>query len=116
MADTVRRLRAAGLRVKVVGDNPYYPFANPGYLAYRLQRRIDPNAPFYAEPSNDWSINSGLSRTVAPEDFFDPSKILCSAGKCLVYFRGKLIMEDNGHLSDFGAHYVVARMSDFLSR
>lgn len=118
VAATVARLHAMGVRVKVIGDNPFYPFANPGYLGYRLGQRAEPRAPYFTTPSNDWSTNPQLRAIVGDQAFFDPMAVLCRAAdrQCLVYLDGQLVMEDTGHLSLSGRRLVAARMREFLTR
>jgi peptidoglycan/LPS O-acetylase OafA/YrhL len=115
VARTATRLRAMGYRVRLLGDNPFYPFANPGYLAYRLSKRTNPGARFFVRPSNDWSFNRRLRDIAGQNDYFDPAKTLCRGADCLVYDKGRLVMRDTGHLSTFGRKLVYNRLRDFLA-
>ena len=113
VARTIARLRAMGVEVAVIGDNPDYSFNNPQFLAYRLSTRPDANAPFYIKPRNDWSYNRRFAALVSPRLYFDPLVGLCPAGRCLVYRDGQTMMYDNAHFSKFGAAVVepmIARL------
>jgi hypothetical protein len=43
-----------------------------------------------------------------------PEDALCTAGLCEVAYQGKSLYFDNGHLSMFGANYVVGKLKDQL--
>lgn len=114
VAQTVRQLRARGLRVMIVADSPEYSFSNPEYLAHRLRQRDEPLAPFYMQPRNNWRTNRTLQRMVGPQDYFDPADALCRKDGCLVYENGETIMSDNGHFSAYGSKRVAVAMLPFL--
>ncbi len=115
VAVTVARLRAAGVQVALVGDNPTFAFSNPGYLGYRLGKRPYPDAPFYTAANNDWSVNARLRALVGAADFFDPTRELCHGHECLVYDHGQLVMRDSGHLAPFGRGLVYPGLARFLA-
>lgn len=115
VAATVTRLRAAGVQVALMGDNPTFAFSNPGYLGYRLGKRPHPNAPFYTAANNDWSVNTRLRALVEPANFFDPTRELCHGHECLVYDHGQLVMRDSGHLAPFGRGLVYPGLARFLA-
>ena len=115
VAVTVSRLKAAGLQVKLIGDNPTFAFSNPSYLGYRLSKRPHPNAPFYTAPNNDWSVNPRLRAFVGPTSFFDPMQMLCRGYQCLVYDHGQLVMRDSGHLAPFGRGLVYPSLARFFA-
>jgi peptidoglycan/LPS O-acetylase OafA/YrhL len=110
LGETVQLLRRLGVRVSVIGDNPIFPFANAQYLAARLMRRSNPNAPYYSPVVNDFRLNREIARAVAPTPLFDPLTLLCEKQSCLAFQDGQLMMHDNGHLSTYGARYLLARM------
>ncbi|MEG3089306.1 acyltransferase family protein [Sphingomonas sp. PB4P5] len=117
LARTIDRLRALGVQVKIIGDNPFYPFANPKFLGYRLGQRPHPEEPFYMTPSNDWAVTPQIRELVQRSAFFDPMAMLCNKAKreCLVYEQGKLINKDVGHLSPYGSSKVMSQMRPFLA-
>jgi peptidoglycan/LPS O-acetylase OafA/YrhL len=109
---TVDRLRGLGLDVRIIGDSPDFSFSNPGFLAYRLAQRADPDAPFFVGTRNDWDINRSLEAMVGPQRFVDPLAMLCRPNReCLVYTQGESLMTDNAHFSRFGAELVMSRSS-----
>ncbi|WP_162527218.1 acyltransferase family protein [Sphingomonas solaris] len=116
VADTAARLRRLGVRVRIVGDNPDFPVANPQFVAYRLSQRADPGAPFYMPVRNDWTMNPKLERIVGPENFFDPMIRLCRGHECLIYDDGHPLMNDTAHLSRYGSARVIGDMARFLER
>jgi len=111
---TVRRLEALGVDVRIIGDNPDFPFANPTYLGVRLARREDPDAPFYTGVRNDFGFNAHLARSVTPTHFYDPMTMLCRDRECLAYENGELLMVDNAHLSSYGAKKLLSQMESFF--
>ena len=113
---TVRQIRAMGLDVRIIGDNPDYNFANPQFLAYRLRQRAAPDAPFYLSPRNNGDINAQLRRIAGPGRFFDPMHMLCRADGCLTYEAGEILMTDNAHFSPYGAAKVLKEMRPLLER
>ncbi|MEH3106979.1 MAG: acyltransferase family protein [Sphingomonas fennica] len=116
VARTVDRLRKLGVRVRIVGDNPDFPVANPQFVAYRLSRRADPLAPFAMPVRNDWSTNPALRRIVGDANFFDPMARLCRGRECLIYAGGHPLMTDSAHLSRYGSALVARDMARFLER
>ena len=46
--------------------------------------------------------------------FFDPFEYLCNDGVCLQVEDGKLIYEDDSHLSVFGSNYIINKIDDKL--
>jgi peptidoglycan/LPS O-acetylase OafA/YrhL len=111
---SVRRLQAMGVDVRVIGDNPDFPFANPAYLGVRLAGREDADAPFYTGVRNDFGFNAKLARALPPGHFFDPMPLLCRGHECLAYEKGKLLMSDNAHLSRYGAAKLLAAADSFF--
>jgi len=114
VAATIARLRAMGLKVRIIGDNPDYTFANPQFLGHRLRARRNAAAAVYLPSRTDERVNAALARLVDEGDFFDPMAGLCRAGKCLVYDEGEVMMVDASHFSLYGAKRVVNRMRSFL--
>lgn len=110
VAKTVDKLKALGVQVKIVGDNPDFPFANPQFLAYRLGQNGAAETAYYMPVRNDFSINPQLSKLVPAEDFFDPMTVLCKEKECLAYDHGQIVMVDNSHLSGYGSRIVFAKM------
>lgn len=115
LAGTVARLRAAGLHVRIVGDNPDFAFANPGFLAYRLRQRAEPDAPFAMPARNDPAINARLRAIAGERDFVDPMDLLCNGLRCLAYDKGQPMMVDNSHLSRHGAGVVLDALLPWLA-
>jgi hypothetical protein len=107
---TIERLKALGVQVKLIGDNPDFPFANPQFLAYRLSKKGAPASAYYMPVRNDHSVNQRLSQMVPPEDFIDPMRILCKESQCLAYDNGNILMVDNAHLSRYGSTLVFEQM------
>lgn len=104
---TVKALRAAGVDVRIIGDNPDFDLKNPQFLAYRLEKREHPGAPFYLATRNDPSFNRRLRILVGSSKFYDPLADLCHHHKCLAYERGEIMMTDNAHFSNYGAQKVL---------
>ncbi|MEG8016111.1 SGNH hydrolase domain-containing protein [Sphingomonas sp. 22R3R2A-7] len=116
VARSVSKLRAMGLSVRIIGDNPDFPIANPQYLAMRLQQRDLPHADFYVPIRNNQEFNKKLSNVAGEDEFFNPMTSLCRGDECLAYRNGKALMVDNAHLSRYGADIVLRRMRTFLDR
>jgi hypothetical protein len=114
VAATVRQLEALGVDVRIIGDNPDFPFANPNYLGLRLARRAQPDAPFYTGVRNDFGFNAQLARAVTPTHFYDPMTTLCRDRECLAYENGELLMVDNAHLSTYGAKKLLSHVESFF--
>lgn len=115
LGETVRQLQQAGIRVGIIGDSPTFPFSNTDYLAARLARRSDPNATYYSPVRNNFGLNRQIARVVAPATFFNPLPLLCREQSCLAFRDGHLMMHDNGHLSTYGARYLLANMPGMFS-
>lgn len=113
IGSTIKRLKELGLDVKLIGDNPDYPFANPQFLAYRLQSHGFKGA-YYLPVRNDWSVNQQLAALLPAGDFFDPMQVLCREAECLVYDNGLAMMYDNAHLSYHGGALVLDKMRGFF--
>jgi hypothetical protein len=108
VAATVARLRALGVTVRVIGDNPDFPFARPAYVAMRLRANGLDDTRYYAPVRNDRAFNVRLADALSgAATVFDPMRVLCRDDGCIVYDAGHLAMADNAHLSDYGATLVV---------
>jgi hypothetical protein len=114
VADTVRRLRAAGVEVAIIGDTPFYHFSQPNFLAARAARLPDPLAPIYMPVKNDRSVNPRLAQIVGPRMFFDPLAKLCAKDMCMAFDKGEPLMVDGNHLSRMGAHRLLVQMGPLL--
>jgi peptidoglycan/LPS O-acetylase OafA/YrhL len=112
--DTIARLRALGVEVKMIGDNPDFPFANPQFLAYRLSDSAEAEAAYYLPVRNDREVNARLASLLPAGAFFDPMQVLCREKECLAYDRGQIIMTDNAHFSRYGSGLVLENMRSFL--
>lgn len=113
IAATVKTLRAKGIDVRVIGDNPDFPFSNPAYLAVRLARRDDPDTPFYSRVRNSPSFNKAMAAALGGAGFYDPMAVLCRGAECEIYEGGELLVIDNSHLSEAGANKVLAALKPF---
>lgn len=110
---TVRTLKDEGLEVAIIGANPDFPFANPKYLAMRLERRgFDGN--FYTGVRNSIDFNVQLHAAAGDVAFYDPMKTLCLGDECLAYTSDNLVMSDNAHLSLFGAELILKEIRPFF--
>ena len=107
---TVAQLRAMGVDVRIIGDNPDFSFSNPAFLAYRLSQRDNPQQPFFIGTRNDWAVNEALAEIAGPGKFVNPSALLCpDPRRCLVYDGRQSLMMDNAHFSPAGADWVMRR-------
>lgn len=114
VARSVAKLQAAGVDVRVIGNNPDFPFSDPQYLTLRLSKRSNPNASFYSPVRNDFAFNPALRAALPGVPFYDPMDRLCNADKCLAYQMGKTLTTDSAHLSGYGSALLLRDMGKFF--
>lgn len=114
LADTVRRLKALGVDVAIIGDSPVFYLKEPVFLYARALAAGSAVAPLYIPTRNDPLINSQIRRIVGNKNFFDPLSVLCKKSECLALDKGEPLFVDDHHLSRFGAKRLLVAMGSML--
>ncbi|MFD1103733.1 acyltransferase family protein [Sphingobium olei] len=111
---TIAQLRAKGVTVALVGDNPEYDFNNMPLLYQRIEGLTHGEAQDFAlPPKYDGEWNRAASKIVPAGAFVDPMEVLCAGhGKgCMVYGNLKPLMSESNHLSYEGAELVAPKLA-----
>jgi peptidoglycan/LPS O-acetylase OafA/YrhL len=105
LADTVRRLRSAGVAVHVIGQSPLFAF-DTDTLRYRGAGLAGGGtAGWY--PAFDPQINEQIRSLVGEAAFVDPLPTFCHADRCDYMRAGEVLYYDYGHLSARGSDLAV---------
>lgn len=118
LRETVRRLRAAGKRVWLVGPTPGAPQEAPLRVALaRAHRRELPPPISFAEFRRTTEGFDPVAAELAAMDgvvFTDPSAWFCDGERCSYMKDGVLLYRDDGHLSLSGAEHLVSNLAPLL--
>jgi peptidoglycan/LPS O-acetylase OafA/YrhL len=105
----VRRLRAMGVKVVVVGQLPNYAFDFPDEYHYRRMRHGAAADEGWAANFIDAGYNTRL-RAVVGDTLFDPTPVFCSGQQCRYRERGMYVVKDMGHLTTYGSEQLVGAL------
>lgn len=115
LTETVKRLKALGVDVAIIGDSPAFYLKEPVFLYARALAAGRAKAPLYISMRNDPLINLQIRRIVGDKNFFDPIAVLCRRSECLALDKGEPLFVDDHHLSRFGATRLLVAMGSMLS-
>ena len=102
LAGLIRRIRATGARVVVIGQFPHGLPANPARLyalSYRTGQLVLPTLPDRSADS-DRIVRTGLAAAVRAGGgiLLDPRQHLCAQGRCVAMVGGRALYKDDNHL------------------
>ncbi|MDO9383500.1 MAG: acyltransferase family protein [Hyphomicrobiaceae bacterium] len=105
LQETVDKLRAAGMKVYVIGQSPVFA-VDVAVLSYRrIGLSADGSATWYS--STDLKENEKIRALALNVQFVDPLEHLCGEGKCTFMKDHSLLYSDYGHFSDYGSDWAV---------
>ncbi len=119
LSSTIKRLRAGGRKVVLVGAIPMQPWPVPRHLAHLAQRgMLDQNdgssvadlgaATRYLNPTFTTLGAEGVT-------IVQPGDSLCPTGRCDVSRNGQTLYFDRHHLSIAGARIVAAEIEPYIA-
>ncbi len=116
---TVDELEAQGAKVHIVIDTPYVSFDPPRYLAMRAlyNMRELPDTVKLAHYLNARKNNIDTFMSINAESdiiFIDPQERLCDETDCMVRDRHHSLYYNQGHLSNYGAHYLKPLLVPYI--
>jgi hypothetical protein len=113
MDETIRLLRAQGVKPVLIGESPSFAAPAPD-IVYLLQRRGQPSDRF--APSESFRADEmieRLSRRLGVP-YISPRRRLCQANACRLHVDGRLLYWDESHFTEFGSAHVARDLSGLL--
>jgi peptidoglycan/LPS O-acetylase OafA/YrhL len=105
LRETVDHLKAAGVKVYVLGQSPLFPF-DVDILDFRAAgREPDGGAAWYS--SFNPAVNAPLHLASGSAVFIDPLPTFCRGRICDYKSRHQLIFDDYGHFSAYGSDVAI---------
>ncbi|MGB5207299.1 MAG: acyltransferase family protein [Azonexus sp.] len=118
MNDTFQRLAASGKKIVVFFTTPFLDFDPIQCQQRPFRLRSQARAECFLDESvyrdqQRWSREklNDLANRYPTITLFDPSSVLCQAGRCAARVNGKLIYSDSSHLNQLGAETVGERFA-----
>ena len=112
IAVTVRALQRKGLTVHLIGQSPVFS-NNVRVLFFRSGLPVStPDAS--ARLAISAELNDRLRAELPAGVFIDPLAALCRGRECLYRHDGEFLFSDEGHFSEAGARFAVARYFPYM--